>query len=70
MESRNFRSLNVDGITAGKISVKDGSYPYITNVFVMVRDELDAGTNARKLYDFMTSDAGQEIVEESGYIGV
>lgn len=70
VESRNFRALNVDGMTASKKRLKDGTYPYITNVFVMVRDERDTGTNARRLYDFMTSEAGQEIVEESGYIGV
>lgn len=68
VESRNFRALNVDGVRASKNRVKDGTYPYITNVYVMVRDERDTGTNARRLYDFMTSEAGQEIVEESGYI--
>lgn len=60
--------LAVDGIFPDYRSIKDHEYKYSTEVYVVIREDLDPESNAYKLYELLISDVGQEIVKESGYI--
>jgi len=64
------KAIGVDGIPMTREHIVDGSYPYITEVFVSVREDIDRTSPAYKLYEFMTTPEGQAIVEESGYVPV
>lgn len=58
--------LNVDGKAATSDAVKDGSYALSRNLYM---DSLGAPTGLSKTYlDWVLSDAGQEIVEQQGFV--
>lgn len=46
----------------------NGTYPYVTDVYVAVRSDIDKSSMAYKMFDFLTTEGGQTFVEESGYV--
>ncbi len=51
-----------------KENVMNGTYPYTSKVYTAVRSDIDKSSVAYRLFEFLTSDAGQAIVDESGYV--
>jgi hypothetical protein len=45
-------------------------YPFVTEVYVIVRHDLPANHPACRLRDWMLGPTGQAIVEQSGYVPV
>ena len=62
------KAIGVDGIAMTKENVRNNTYPYITDVYVAVRSDIDKSSMGYKLFEYITSEEGQAIVEESGYI--
>jgi len=62
------KAIGVNDIPLNSQTIIDGSYPYVTDVYGSVREDIDRNTMAYKLYEYLTTDRGQEIIEESGYI--
>lgn len=60
--------LAVDGVMPDQTSISDRSYPYFTEVYVVVRDDLPPTSSAYLLRDWLLSAEGQELVEQSGYV--
>jgi phosphate transport system substrate-binding protein len=60
----------VDGVMPSYESIHSGDYPYITEVYAVVRDGLDPQSPAYQLWAWLLSPGGQEVVAESGYIPV
>ena len=65
----NVRVLSVDGVRPTLETIKDGSYPLTVDLCLISRKD-DPNPNVQKMIDFMLSEAGQEIVEKTGYAGV
>ena len=61
--------IAIDGIAPTKENIKNGSYPIITPVYA-VTYEGNTNENVYKLIDWMASDEGQYIIEETGYVGI
>lgn len=70
VNSGSTKVIGVDGVAMNRGRIMDGSYPFVTEVFVSVRKDIDKESNAYRLYEFMTTEAGQEIVAESGYVSL
>lgn len=51
-----------------KENIYNDTYPYVTNIYASVRADIDKNSTAYKIFEFLTSDKGQSVVEESGYI--
>ena len=51
-----------------KAIIMNETYPYITDVYAAVRSDIDKSSIAYKVFDFLTTTEGQDIVEESGYV--
>ena len=66
--TRPSKAIGVDGVAMTKDNIINGTYPYITNVYASVRSDIDKSSVAYKIYEFLTTDEGQSIVDESGYI--
>lgn len=62
------KSIGVNGVPMTKANIMNGTYPYITDVYVAVRSDIDKSSMAYKIFDFLTTTGGQAIVEESGYV--
>ncbi|MBR4590546.1 MAG: substrate-binding domain-containing protein [Bacteroidaceae bacterium] len=62
------KAVGVDGVAMTRENILNGTYPYVTNVYASVRSDIDKSSVAYKIYEFLTTDEGQSIVDESGYI--
>ena len=62
------KGIGVNGVPMTKINISNGSYPLISNVYAVVRADIDKTSMAYKLFEFITTKSGQKIVEESGYV--
>ncbi|MBR5842126.1 MAG: substrate-binding domain-containing protein [Bacteroidaceae bacterium] len=62
------KAIGVDGIPMTKENVRNNTYPYVTDVYAAVRSDIDKSSMAYKLFEYITTEAGQAIVAESGYV--
>lgn len=60
--------IGVDGVAMTKENIENDTYPYTSNVYAAVRSDIDKSSLAYRIFDFLTTEKGQSIVEESGYI--
>jgi phosphate transport system substrate-binding protein len=62
------RTIAVDGVAPSYDSIRERKYPYISDVLVVTRKNIDAKSPAKRLRDWLLSAEGQAIVRESGYV--
>ncbi|MCL2058364.1 MAG: WG repeat-containing protein [Oscillospiraceae bacterium] len=62
------RALDVDGIPCNNETIRSGEYPYTQSFYAVIRANEPAGSNARKLFDLLTSVDGQALIEAAGYV--
>ena len=58
--------LSLNGVEPTAETIKSGTYPVAGNFYAVIRS--DAGENVRGFIDWMLSDEGQKIIEETGYV--
>lgn len=58
--------LAVDGIAPTAENIRNGTYPFTVDVFMVTAGELKPAT--RKLMDWMLSKPGQKLIEDTGYV--
>ena len=64
------KTISVDGEDPEVSEVLSGRYPVSRKLFVVFRGELKDGSLEKTFVDFLLSDEGQKIVDESGYISL
>jgi phosphate transport system substrate-binding protein len=62
------KSIAINGIYPGKETIGSKSYPYVAEVYAVIRSDLDESSMAYKLYEWLQTEAGKQIIGESGYI--
>jgi phosphate transport system substrate-binding protein len=62
------KTLAINGIAADKSTIKNKSYPFVANVYVSIRSDLDKNSSAYKLYQWLQTSSGKLVIEESGYV--
>lgn len=62
--------LSVDGVTPSNDTIQDGSYPYVNEFYAVIRDDEPEDSPARLLFDWLTSEGGQELISDTGYVPV
>lgn len=67
-ENPDLKLLAVDGVAPSGESIGDGSYPLCNEFYVVIRADEPEGSPARLLRDWLLTDAGAKIMEESGYV--
>jgi len=60
--------LAINGIFPDKNTVKNRSYPFISEVHVAIRSDLDHNTMAYKLYEWLQSENAKSTITECGFI--
>ena len=60
--------LAINGIFPNKNTVKNRSYPFISEVHVAIRSNLDHNTMAYKLYEWLQSESAKSTITECGFI--
>ncbi|MBO4642818.1 MAG: substrate-binding domain-containing protein [Bacteroidaceae bacterium] len=64
------KAIGVNDVAMTKANIKNGTYPYTSNVYTAVRSDIDKSSVAYSLFEFLTSEEGQAIVDESGYVSL
>lgn len=65
----NVKMLSLNGVYPNKENIRNGSYP-ISNYFYAVYRKDNDNTNIPVLLEWILSEEGQKIIEESGYVGM
>jgi len=63
------KMLSVDGVAPTAENIKNGSYPIVTPIYAVTYEE-NTNENVEKLLDWILSEEGQYIIEETGYVGI
>ncbi len=62
------RSIAIDGVTPNKTSIANKSYPYVAEVYAVIRSDLDRSSMAYQIYSWLQTAAGKQTIQKSGYI--
>ena len=60
----------IDGVMPSRATIAAGTYPLVTEVYVVTRKDLKPGHPAAKLRDWLLTAEGQKIVAETGYVPI
>jgi len=66
----NIRMLAIDGVVPSTESISDGSYPFVSDFYAVIRKDAPVGSPERILFDWIQSEAGQNLVMHEGYATV
>jgi phosphate transport system substrate-binding protein len=67
-EEYGIKTLAVNGITPDKNTIGNKTYPFVANVYASIRSDLDRGSMAYELYEWLLTKSGKETIKESGYV--
>ena len=62
--------LSIDGVAPSKESLRAGKYPFVSSIYAAVRKTEDHESMAYKLYRFLFTKKGADMIDESGYIAI
>lgn len=69
IQNPDIKMLSVDGVASTAENIKNGRYPIVTPIYAVTYEEND-NKNVDKLLEWILSEEGQYIIEETGYVGV
>ena len=69
MEETGVKILSIDGVYPTTENIRDGSYPLSTGLYCLTRANED-DPDVEKVLEFLLSDDGQYIIEETGYVAL
>jgi phosphate transport system substrate-binding protein len=61
------KNLAIEGISPDWQTIKDKSYPYVAEVYAIIRSDLNESSMAYKLYEWLQTDDGKKVISESGF---
>ena len=67
---KDLKLIGVDGVIPSTRTIYDGSYQLTNAFYAVVRTDEPADSNARKIFDWLTGEAGQQLVLDLGYVPV
>lgn len=70
IEQPDMRLLQINGIEPNQQAIQDGTYPYTNHFYVVIRDDEKTDSNTRKLYNWLTTEDGQKLIEDTGYVSI
>jgi len=67
---KDLKFMGVNGVLPSTQTIYDGSYPCVNAFYAAIRVDEPEDSNARKLFDWLTGAAGQQLVLDLGYVPV
>jgi len=62
--------LKANGVMPSNKTIKNGTYPFCENFYAVIRADEPENSETRKLFNFITSDEGKKLIEDSGYVAL
>ena len=69
IKNPDIKMISIDGIAPTSENIRNGSYPVLTPIYA-VTYEGNQNSNVDKLLEWILSDEGQNIINETGYVGI
>lgn len=69
IKNPDIKMIAIDGVEPTAQNIKNGTYSLVTPIYAVTYKEC-VNENTDRLIKWMLSDEGQEIIEESGYVGM
>ena len=67
-EYMSVQKIAVNGIYPQYSTIKDNTYPFVAPVYAIIRSDLDKNSMAYKVYEWLQTEEGKSVIEQSGYI--
>ena len=64
------RFMKVDGIEPTLKTIYDKTYPYINDFYAVIMKDAPSDSNARRIFDWLTGEEGQQLIKDLGYVPV
>jgi len=64
------KTIAVNGVYPDKRTIANRSFPYTSEVYVIIRSDLDKSSMAYKIRNLLLTKAGKKVIEESGYVPI
>lgn len=69
IKNPDIKMVSIDGVAPTAENIKSGKYPVVTPIYAVTYEE-QTNENVSRLLDWILSDEGQYIIEETGYVGI
>lgn len=69
VEDSNLKMISLDGIYPSIENIRNGTYPIVDNFYMIYRKD-NTNENIEKIQNWILSEEGQEIIDETGYTSV
>ena len=69
IKNPDIKMISIDGIAPTSENIRNGSYPVLTPIYAVTYEGNQNG-NVDKLLEWILSDEGQHIINETGYVGI
>lgn len=69
IQNPDIKMISIDGVAPTAENIRNGSYPVVTPIYAVTYEE-NTNKNVDKLLDWILSEEGQYIIEETGYVGI
>lgn len=69
IKNPDIKMISIDGVAPTAENIRNGKYPVVTPIYAVTYEE-QTNENVDKLLNWILSDEGQYIIEETGYVGV
>lgn len=69
IKNPDIKMISIDGAAPTSENIRNGSYPVLTPIYAVTYKENQNG-NIDKLLEWILSDEGQYIINETGYVGI
>jgi phosphate transport system substrate-binding protein len=66
--SNTVKTLAVNGVMPNVNTIENKTYPFVAEVYVSIRSDLDHNSMAYKLYQWLHTESGKSVIRESGYV--
>jgi phosphate transport system substrate-binding protein len=58
----------VGGVYPDAVTMRNRTYPLTTEVYAIVRSDLDHGSMAYRLYEWLQTESASAVLEECGFL--
>ena len=62
------KTIAIDGIHPNSETISNNSYPFVSPVYAIIRSDLDRASMAYKIYEWLQTEEGKQVISESGYV--
>ena len=66
-DTNSLKMLAIDGVMPSDESIADGTYPFASNAYIVIRHDEPENSPARRMVEFILSGEGQECIEYAGF---